>query len=481
MENMTRKTKNIVKRELKTSDGLIFYSFMSRTTGRVLELEEHINGMIINSQPYNTVKSKASDLAKFYDYFIEASHVLHSQEYLSEIQKNRAYSASHELRSALTTIFHSYPAFLLDGKLSKNPLAKICAQNLDSNTLARTSVKRMISSMCDFIAASNALEHSLKQQRSIDGLINIEQPLTAVGEELGLTRALSERERKVLIENSYLASCISGGAKVTKIKNIFSIPKEAKGSQYKDFPFEDIGRFLLNVKSHRDKAMYALCFGGGLRISEASSIRLQDINVIKEEVRLHHKGTISYLDAINYTSRRGKSIEHYSIHLIQPFKSFFFDELTLYIENERPDSDSEFVFLQGRGTKNKTTGEMLYHPCYKSAESTIKNAWDANLKRAGLSSQRYEGLGTHSMRHFYGMYMKNFAPNDTGGFGYSDDDVQFFMRHTSLKSTKVYAKTDIEIMRQKIEVTNKALVARESAFYEESRKIELPMIDNKSK
>ncbi len=460
---------------------MIFYSFMSLITGRVVELEEHINGMIINSQPYNTVKSKASDLAKFYDYFIEASHVLHSAEYLLEIQNNRAYSASLELRSSLTSIFHSYPAFLLDGKLSKNPLAKICAHNLDSNTLARSSVKRMLSSVCDFISASNALEHSLKRQRNIDGIINVEQALTAVGEELGLIRTLSERERKVLIENSYLASCISGGAKVTKIKNFFKLPREAKGLQYKDFPIEDIGKFLLNVKSHRDKAMYALCFGGGLRISEASSIRFQDIDVIKEEVRLHDRGTISYLDAINYTTRRGKSIKHYSIHLIQPFKSFFFDELTLYIENERPNSDSEFVFLQGRGMKNKVTGKMVYHPCYKSAESTIKNAWDANLERAGLNTERYEGLGTHSMRHFYGMYMKNCAPNDIGGFGYSDNDVQFFMRHASIKSTQVYARNDIKLMRQKIEVTNKMLAARESVFYEESRNTVFIMTDNKSK
>ncbi|WP_305815728.1 tyrosine-type recombinase/integrase [Photobacterium leiognathi] len=473
MEKTTRKTKNIIKRELKTSDGMIFYSFMSRTSGRILELEEHINGMIINSQPYNTVKSKASDLAKFYDYFIEASHVLHSKEYLLEIQNNRAYSASHELRSSLTTIFHSYPSFLLDGKLSKNPLAKICAQNLDSSILARSSVSRMISSLCDFIAASNALEHSLKQQRNIDGIINVEQGLTAVGEELGLIRVLSERERKALIENSYLASCISGGAKVTKIKNFFNLPKEtAKGSQDKDFPIEDVGRFLLNVKSHRDKAMYALCFGGGLRISEASSIRLQDINVLKEEVRLYDKGTISYLDTMNYTTRRGKSIEHYSIHLIQPFKSFFFDELTLYIENERPSSDSEFIFLQGRGTKNKVTGEMVYHPYYRSAQSTIKNTWDANLKRAGLNTERYESLGTHSMRHFYGMYMKNCAPNDIGGVGYSDDDVQFFMRHASIKSTQIYARDNIERMMQKIEITNKALAVRESVFYEEGRNID---------
>ena len=78
---MSRKTKNIVKRELRDSGGVVFYSFISNVTGRIVELDEHINSMIQNSLPYNTVKAKASDLAKFYDYFIEASRVLHSDEY----------------------------------------------------------------------------------------------------------------------------------------------------------------------------------------------------------------------------------------------------------------------------------------------------------------------------------------------------------------------------------------------------------------
>ncbi|MDN3631445.1 tyrosine-type recombinase/integrase [Vibrio lentus] len=481
MESMIRKTKNIVKRELKTSDGVIFYSFMSKETGRVVELEEHINGMIMNSHPYNTVSAKASDLAKFYDYYIEASRVIHSSEYLSDLQDNHAYSASHELRTSLTLIFHSYPAFLLDGKLSKNPLARICAYNLDSASYARDSVTRYISTLCDFVSASNALENSLKQQRKMDGLIDVDQSLTAVGKDLGLLRELSVRERNVLIEHSYLASCISGGAKVSKIKNFFRLPKESKGSQDKHFPMEYVGEFLLNTKSHRDRAMYALCFGGGLRFSETSSIRIQDIDVVKEKVRLHDKGTISYLDAMNYTCMRGKPISHFSVKLIEPFKSFFFNELMMYIDKERPNSNSEYLFLQLRGTKNKLTGEMVYHPCYKSATSTIKDVWDRNLKRAGLTGKEFGDIGTHSMRHYYGMYMLNFAPNDIGGTGYSLEEVKFFMRHSSIKSTEIYAKNDISKMIEKVEETNRQLQMKELSFYEESRKNQLTVINNESK
>ncbi|PTP32911.1 integrase [Vibrio splendidus] len=478
---MPRKTKNIVKRELRDSDGVVFYSFMSNTTGRIIELEEHINSMILNSLPYNTVKAKASDLAKFYDYFIEASVVMHSDKYEKAVNENRAIAASHELRSTLTLIFQGYISFLLDGKKSKNPLARICAENLDISPLARASVSRMISSLCDFVSASNALEHSLQRQRKVGRLINVEQGLTAVGQQLGKVRNLSQRERTALIKNSYLASCISGGAKVTTIKNFFKLPPASKSDQDKYFPFECVGQFLASIKSKRDRAIYALCFGGGLRISEAASIRFKDLDVVKWRVKLHDKVTTTYLESVNYTNASGKPVDHYAVHLIEPFKTFFFNELFLYLENERPNMKSEYVFLQGRGVKNKFTEELVYNPFYHSKESTICEAWNKSLIRAGLTDKRFDKLGTHSMRHFYAVFMRNFAPRQDGGQGYSDDEVQYFMRHSSLKSTKIYAKETFEKMAQQINETNNALMKYETAFYEGSIANKLSMIEKQSK
>lgn len=478
---MPRKTKNLAKRELRDSDGVVFYSYRSNNTGRIVELEEHINAMILSSQPYNTVKAKASDLAKFYDYFIEASIVMHSEEYNNAVSDNPAIAASHELRSTLTLIFAGYASFLLDGKHSKNPLARICAENLDSSPLKRASVSRMISSLCDFVSASNALEHSLQRQRNVDGLIDVEQGLTAVGQELGKVRHLSYRERATLVERSYMASCISGGAKVTMIKNFFKLPSTPKAEHDKFFPLECVGQFYINVKTHRDRAIYALCFGGGLRISEAASIRFQDVDVVKERVKLHDKGTISYLESISYTNVAGKSIDHYSVHLIEPFKTLFFEELTLYLENERPESGSEYLFLQSRGVKNKLTEEMVYPPYFHSKESTISEAWNRNLTRAGLTDEIFDELGTHSMRHFYAVFMRNFAPRPEGGQGYSDQEIQYYMRHSEFKSTKKYSKESFMKMAQKIEETNKALMEHETAFYEGRPTNKFTMIEKQSK
>lgn len=477
---MSRKTKNIIKRQLRDSDGVVFYSFISNTTGRIVELEEHINSKILDSKRYNTVKAKASDLAKFYDYFLEASVVMHSDNYKVAINQNRTIAASHELRSTLTLIFQGYASFLLDGKQSKNPLARICAENLNTSPLARTSVSRMISSLCDFVAESNALEHSLQRQRKVDGLIDVEQGLTAVGNELGKVRHLSARERVVLIQNSYMASCISGGAKVTTIKNFFNLPPAPKRHVEKYFPLDSVGQFLVSIKSKRDRAIYALCFGGGLRISEAASIRFKDLDIVNLRVKLHDKGTINYLESVNYTNSSGKSVDHYSVHLIEPFKSFFFDELMLYLEEERPDMDSEYIFLQGRGVRNKRTGELVYNPFYYSKESTISEAWNKRLIEAGLTDEKFDNLGTHSMRHFYAVFLRNFAPRQDGGQGYSDEEVQYFMRHSTLKSTKIYAKATFEKMEQQIEETNKALIKYETAFYEGSTAKTFSMIENQS-
>lgn len=457
---MVRKTRNVVKRELTTPDGVIFYSFVSKTTGSIVELEEHINNLILNNQPYNTVKAKASDLAKFYDFFIEASNVLHTQAFAEELTKKRHYSSAFNLRTTLNNIFKAYPSFLMDGKNSENPLARVCAINLDSTPLSRASAKRMISSMCDFVTASNALEYSIVQQRKMDGLINVDQPFTAVGEELGMEKEIQPSQRKALIEHSYLAGCISGGARVSKIKNFFKLPSETKSEEPKHFPMDAIGQFLLNTKTHRDKCLYALCFGGGLRISEAAKVRFCDLDVINEEVKLHDEGIISYLDLVDYKTKSGKSVDHFQVTFIEPFKSFFFEELTNYLNKERPESNSEYVFLQSRTTKNKQTGLFEYQPYYRSAKSTIKEAWDSNLERASLNTDpRFDSLGTHSMRHYFGDFMINYAPNPRGGNGYSLLEVQHFMRHAESKSTNIYtSRIDIEKVRKDTQKMNEVIL-----------------------
>jgi integrase len=457
---MVRKTRNVVKRELTTPDGVIFYSFVSKTTGSIVELEEHINNLILNNQPYNTVKAKASDLAKFYDFFIEASNVLHTQAFAEELTKKRHYSSAFNLRTTLNNIFKAYPSFLMDGKNSENPLARVCAINLDSTPLSRASAKRMISSMCDFVTASNALEYSIVQQRKMDGLINVDQPFTAVAEELGMEKEIQPSQRKALIEHSYLAGCISGGARVSKIKNFFKLPSETKSEEPKHFPMDAIGQFLLNTKTHRDKCLYALCFGGGLRISEAAKVRFCDLDVINEEVKLHDEGIISYLDLVDYKTKSGKSVDHFQVTFIEPFKSFFFEELTNYLDKERPESSSKYVFLQSRTTKNKQTGLFEYQPYYRSAKSTIKEAWDSNLERASLNTDpRFDSLGTHSMRHYFGDFMINYAPNPRGGNGYSLLEVQYFMRHAESKSTNIYtSRIDIEKVRKDTQKMNEVIL-----------------------
>ncbi|MFM2478828.1 tyrosine-type recombinase/integrase [Celerinatantimonas sp. MCCC 1A17872] len=468
---MVRKTKNIIKREIKLPDGSVFYSFISKSTGSIIEVEEHLNNMLLNSQPYRTVKSKASDLARFYDYYIEASYVIHSPEYLSALKHDPAFSNSQKLRTTLTAIFNAYPSYLLDATRSKNLLANICAKNLEAKKVKRTSAKRMLSSLTDYILASNAQEYSLKIQKKANGLLDLDQDANAIGNELSQKQNLRYSERKALIENSYLASCISGGARVARIKNFFKLPRENKIQKPKHFPIKHIGTFLLNTKYHRDKAMYALCFGGGLRFSEATRLKFDNISVMNEEVQLNSKEIINYLDSIDYLSLSNKHIAHYIVTLVEPFKSFFFDELTKYLEIERPKSNSNYIFLKNRGEKNIITGNIDHLPYFTSSQAAIQEMWNSNLLRASLNTPEFEDKQTHSMRHFYGVYMRNFAPNSRGGFGHTDEEVQYFMRHEQLKSTKIYSKVDIGVISKQLEITNRILLQRESYLYQNMKKI----------
>lgn len=62
------------------------------------------------------------------------------------------------------------------------------------------------------------------------------------------------------------------------------------------------------------------------------------------------------------------------------------------------------------------------------------------------------------MRHYYGDFMINYAPNPRGGNGYSLLEVQHFMRHAEPKSTKIYtSRIDIEKVRKDTEKMNEVL------------------------
>ena len=130
---------------------------------------------------------------------------------------------------------------------------------------------------------------------------------------------------------------------------------------------DDVSVFLADLDSARDRTIVLLMVLGGLRAAEVRSLRLADIDMGLRRVKVLGKG------------RRERVV---------PVDSAFFNELALYLRNERPAgcTTSEcFVVLRG-----PTRGQPL-------TEAGMRKIFRAHRASSGA-----ERVRPHRLRHTYG-------------------------------------------------------------------------------
>lgn len=129
----------------------------------------------------------------------------------------------------------------------------------------------------------------------------------------------------------------------------------------------DVGAFLADLDTHRDRAMVLAMVLGGLRAGEVRSLRLADVDMGLRRVRVIGKG--------------GRE-------RIVPVDDAFFVECAAYLRSERPPgcrSPECFVVLHG-----PTTGRAL-------TEAGLRKVFRLHRERSGASRVR-----PHRLRHTYG-------------------------------------------------------------------------------
>jgi integrase/recombinase XerC len=132
-------------------------------------------------------------------------------------------------------------------------------------------------------------------------------------------------------------------------------------------PAEEVAVFLADLETHRDRAIVLLMLLGGVRASEARSLRLADVDVGMRQVTVMGKG--------------GKQ-------RTVPVDRAFFTELTSYLRVERPGGLSTpecFVVLRG-----PTTGRAM-------TEAGMRRVFRTHRARSGAQRVR-----PHRLRHTFG-------------------------------------------------------------------------------
>ncbi|WP_187275404.1 site-specific integrase [Methylobacterium sp. WL6] len=226
----------------------------------------------------------------------------------------------------------------------------------------------------------------------------------------------------------------------------------------KEFPLDKLANLLACATSHRDRALWSLLAGGGLRLHEALNLRFSDVDPSTGEIWVHDPNRRRFgRDMPERELLRFKGRTMSRVYLYEPLQTSFWDALRSYLSQEfvgTTEYENDFLF-QKLDTRDRSrplvhASDIAHHKQFKKA-----------VIRAGVQGppEAPDHVWTlHSLRHSYGIYMLNYIPVP-GGPGLKLTEVQMLMGHKSIESTKIYARHDKHIVRARVETANEFVFA----------------------
>ncbi len=157
----------------------------------------------------------------------------------------------------------------------------------------------------------------------------------------------------------------------------------------------------------RDKAMFELLYGSGLRVHELVSIQLDDIDMIHKQVRVIGKGN----------KTRIVPITQQSILALNDYLPIRYQWLQQLQKQGQPTSASMALFISQRRSSALST---------RSVQQRLKH-W---AKRAGIAQNLYP----HLLRHCFASHLLS----DSGDLR----AIQEMLGHSDIASTQIYTQVD---------------------------------------
>ncbi|GJE36316.1 Tyrosine recombinase XerC [Methylobacterium persicinum] len=276
------------------------------------------------------------------------------------------------------------------------------------------------------------------------------------------TEAWSKEERARLKQGTMI-----GG--VTRLRDKLERPRGLRSAvkggvqvdlEHKEFPFARLGDLLAQARSHRDRALWALLAGGGLRISEALNLGMRHFDATTGEIWVldrEKEWADSDLTERERLRFKGRTIAR--VYMYEPLRSVFWDALRSYLLTEYVGSagGDDFLF-------KKLDGSGRGRPLVEASDTAVGKAFKAAVVRAGIPgpAEAPSHVWTlHSLRHSYGVYMLNHIPVP-GGPGLRLTEVQMLMGHARVSSTEVYARHDRILLEAQVEAANAVLFSGRS-------------------
>lgn len=269
---------------------------------------------------------------------------------------------------------------------------------------------------------------------------------------------ITQYQRAEIISSSMLGGVIRMHGNIKRPLGIRGPPKKTQINQLnKDFPVKYMDRLIALSSNWRDRALWLLLLASGIRKSEALNLQWADIDYLNQRVYVLDPNNRRYgrfMSADEKLRFKGRIVSW--TYLWEPWRTKFFQALAEYKKREwrLPSFEHQFVF-QKLKTKDNVVGEPLLF----ASDAALNQSFIKVVKKVGipLSNKycQYEWT-LHSLRHAYGVYMLNYIPISPGVFGFSEADVQSLMGHSSILSTRKYARRKEDVLIQKLQYSDYA-------------------------
>ncbi len=176
---------------------------------------------------------------------------------------------------------------------------------------------------------------------------------------------------------------------------------------------EEINEFLHSIEEDtpsgkRDALIFNLLSGSGLRVSELTGIKMEDVNINEREILIHGKGAKDRIVPFNIATR-----DKFRNYIILARPTFLSRSSNL---------DNNYVFLN-----------------FKGGTLTARGVRDI-LERVLLKTSSTLKVSPHTFRHSFATHLLN--------NGMDVRMVQELLGHTNLSTTQVYTKLSRESLQE---------------------------------
>lgn len=470
--------KNIVRREVQDTCGNVISWQVLDTSGNTIPSCKLFIDKL-QGYKYATKKKYLESVCKFVDYLYECNilgcfgddDILPSRKRINE-------AVDAYIPLLLRGSSYSIQMLVADKDCIDSNQWKIDAfRALNIQPCKRSSLDNVIAPINRFLKLSESL--SLEAQDMADSLgIKMPAEYTPLINAVDGFDRISSFQRTALRAASMLGGVIRMHGAIKRPSGIRGPAEKIQTDQLnKDFPVEYMDNLIDAATSWRDRALWLLLLASGIRKSEALNLQWSDIDYVNRRVYVLDPEGRRYGRFMTQDEKvrfKGRTVS-WTV-MWEPWRSKFFQALEEYRKREwrLPTNSHQFVFQKLKTSDNKVVGEPLVH----ASDATTNQAFNKAAIKAGIPKSDFEGKGNwtpHSLRHAYGVYMLNYIPISSGVFGFSEADVQSLMGHSSILSTRKYARRKDDTLKQKLQYADK--VALETMFIDSS-KLPLQLIGN---